>query len=122
MNQMICSCCCPVGAQAGTISRPLFRVPASTSPFGGITLLNAYIRGGGAATSVMQLVNHGTALGTAISSVIGTLNGTLVANVQQAFSITTAYQATGTWIGLNTGAGGSLDAATTLVIEYIWGK
>jgi hypothetical protein len=113
-----------VGAQAGTINRPLFRVPKGTSAYGGITLTGAYIMAGGAATSVLQLLNLGTALGTTIAAggTIGTLNATLVANVQQALSITTAYQASGTWIGLGTGAGTSLDAATILTIEYVYGK
>ncbi len=111
-----------VGAQAGTVNRPLFRVPKSDSAFGGITILNTYILAGAAATSQMQLQNLGTALGTAVTSVIGTLNGTLVANVQQAFSITTAYQATGTWIGLGTRAGGALDTVTLVTIEFKWGK
>jgi hypothetical protein len=109
----------PIGAQGGTVNRPLFRVPTG---YGGITLTNVWIRAGGASTSVMQLQNLGTALGTTVSSVIGTLNGTLVANVQQAFSITTAYQTEGTWLGLGTGVGGSLDAATELVIEFVYGK
>ena len=111
--------CVPVGAQGGTVNRPLFHVPVG---FGGITLTKAYIRAGGASTSVMQLQNLGTAFGTTVSSVIGTLNGTLVANVQQEFLITTAYQAENTWLGLGTGAGGSLDAATELVIEFAYGK
>lgn len=111
-----------VGAQAGTVNRPLFRVPKSDSSYGGISILNAYIQAAAAATSQLQLQNLGTALGTAVSSVIGTLNATLVADVQQAFSITTAYQATGTWIGLGTRAGGSLATVTNVTIEYKWGK
>jgi hypothetical protein len=111
-----------VGAQAGTVNRPLFRVPKSDSAFGGITITGAYIMCGAAATSVMQLLNLGTALGTAVTSVIGTLNGTLVANVQKAIAITTAYQASGTWLGLGTGAGGSLDTVTNVTIEFKWGK
>ena len=121
-EQAIQSANCHIGAQAGTVNNGFWRVPASDSAFGGVTLTNAYILSGGAATSVLQLNNMGTALGTAISSNIGTLNATLVANVKQAFSITTAYQASGTWIGLTTGAGGSLDAATSVILEYKWGK
>ena len=113
-----------VGAQAGTVNNPFFRVPAGASAFGGITLTKAYIIAGAAATSVLQLLNFGTALGTIIAAAgtIGTLNATLVANVGQAISITTAYQATGTWIGIGTGAGGSLATATNIVLEYKWGK
>lgn len=121
-EQAIQSVSCAIGAQAGTVNKGFWRVPTSDSAFGGVTLLNAYILSGGAATSVLQLNNMGTALGTAISSNIGTLNATLVANVKQAFSITTAYQASGTWVGLSTGAGGSLDAATSVILEYKWGK
>ena len=111
-----------IGAQAGTVSRPMFRVPKSDSAFGGITITGAYIQSAAAATTIFQLTNMGTALGTAITSVVGTLNGTLVANVQKALSVTTAYQASGTWIGLNTGAGDTLNAASNLLIEYKWGK
>lgn len=111
-----------VGAQAGTVNKPIWRVPASSSAYGGVTLLSAYITAGGAATSVLQLNNMGTSLGTTIVSNIGTLNATLVANVQKAITITTAYQATGTWIALSTGAGGALDAATSVLLEYVWGK
>jgi len=107
------------GALGGTVNAPLWRVPDG---FGGITLRNVWIIGRGAATSVMNLVNFGTALGTTISSIVGTLNGTLVANVQQAFSITTAYQAAGTWLGLKTGAGGALDAGTEVIWEFAYGK
>jgi hypothetical protein len=121
-EQAIQSVVFDLGAQAGTVNKGMWRVPKSDSAFGGVTLLNAYIISGGAATSVLQLNNFGTALGTAISSNIGTLNATLVANVKQAFSITTAYQASGTWVGVSTGAGGSLDAATSVILEYKWGK
>lgn len=121
-EKAIQSVSCAIGAQAGTVNKGFWRVPTSTSAHGGVTITAAYILSGGAATSVLQLNNMGTALGTAISSNIGTLNATLVANVKQAFSITTAYQASGTWVGISTGAGGSLDAATSVIIEYIWGK
>ena len=108
-----------VGAQGGTVNRPLFRVP---DKFGGITITKAWLTCGGAATSVMQLNNMGTALGTTIVANIGTLNGTMVANVQQAFIVTTAYQAAGTWLALSTGAGGSLDTVSNVTIEYAYGK
>ena len=122
MDQNLHSVNCHIGGQAGTVNKGFFRVPKSDSAFGGITITGAYILSGGAATSVLQLNNMGTALGTAISSNIGTLNATLAANVKQAFSITTAYQASGTWVGISTGAGGSLDAATSVILEYKWGK
>lgn len=121
-EQAIQSVNCHIGGQAGTVNKGFWRVPASDSAYGGITITKAYILSGGAATSVLQLNNMGTALGTAISSNIGTLNATLVANVKQAFTITTAYQASGTWVGISTGAGGSLDAATSVILEYKWGK
>ena len=121
-EQAIQSVSCAIGGQAGTVNKGFWRVPTDDSAFGGVTLLNAYILSGGAATSVLQLNNMGTALGTAISSNIGTLNATLVANVKQAFSITTAYQASGTWVGLSTGAGGSLDALTNVILDFKWGK
>lgn len=107
-----------VGA-VGTVNRPLFRVP---SGFGGITLLNAWIVSDSAATIVSQLANMGTALGTAVSSVVGTLTaGTLTANVRAAYSITTAYQAEGTWLGLN-GITGTTGSASQFIIEYKHGK
>jgi hypothetical protein len=109
----------PVGAQAGTINKPLWRVP---SAHGGVTLLNAWIISAAAATTIFQLSNMGTALGTAISSNIGTLNGTLVANTQKAISITTAYQAAASWIALSTLAGDTLNADSKVVLEYKFGK
>ena len=111
----------PVAAIAGTVVHPLWRVPASTSAYGGITLTGAYLMSSGAATSQMQLT-VGTALGTATTGTIGTLNGTMVANVQQAFSITTAYVASGSWVGLKTNAGGSLATTNAVILEYVWGK
>jgi hypothetical protein len=121
-EQAIQSVVFDVGAMAGTVNKGVWRVPKSDSGYGGVTILNAYIISGGAATSVLQLNNFGTALGTTIVANIGTLNATLVANVKQAISITTAYQASGTWVGLSTGAGSSLDAATSVILEYKWGK
>ncbi len=118
-EQYVQTVVCAIGAQAGTVNKGFFHVP---SGFGGITLTAAWILSGGAATSVLTLNNMGTALGTAISSNIGTLNATLVANVKQAISITTAYQAENTWIGLTTAAGGSLDALTDVILEYRFGK
>lgn len=109
---------CPIGA-VGTANRALFRVP---SGFGGITILNAWLVAAAAATVVSQLVNMGTALGTAVSSVIGTLtDGTLVANVRKPMSITTAYQAAGTWLGFN-GITGITDTVTSVIVEFKYGK
>lgn len=122
MDQHLESVVINVGAQAGTINKPIFRVPASESPYGGISLTGAWIISGAAATTIFQLTNTGTTLGTAVSSVIGTLNGTLVANTQKALTITTAYQATGTWIAFNTLAGDTLNADSKIILEYKWGK
>src|SRR5512146_3326775 len=96
----------PVAAIAGTVVQPLFHVPTG---HGGITLQSAYILCSGAATSALSL-HSGPA---AVTAPIGTLNGTFVANVQQALTISTAYVAAGTWVLLKTNAGGSL--ATTNV-------
>ena len=107
-----------VGA-VGTANHTLWRVP---SGFGGITLLNVWLVGNGAATIVSQLANMGTALGTAVSSVIGTLtDGTLTANVRKPYTISTAYQAAGTWLGLN-GITGITPTVTQVIIEFKWGK
>ena len=111
----------PVAAIAGTVVQPLWRVPVGDSAYGGITITGAYLLSSGAATSQMQLT-VGTALGTATTGTIGTLNGTMVANVQQAFTITTAYVASGSWIGLKTGAGGSLATTNNVMLEYVWGR
>ena len=114
----------PVAAIAGTVLQPLFRVPqggTGTYLFGGITIQKAYLLSSGAATSEMQLLS-GTALGTAHTGTIGTLNGTMVANVQQAFTISTAYVASGKWILLKTNAGGSLATTNVVIIEFAWGK
>lgn len=120
-EQAIQSVCVPVAAIAGTVVQPLWRVPADDSSFGGVSILNAYILASGAATSEMQLLS-GTALGTATTGTIGTLNGTLVANVQQAFTISTAYVASGKWVSLKTNAGGSLATTNWVILEFKWGK
>ena len=107
-----------IGA-AGTEVRTLMHVPAD---FGGITILGAWLVAGAAATVVSNLVNCGTALGTAVSSVIGTLtDGTLVANVRKPMSITTAYQAKDTWIGFQS-VTGITATVTELILEYKYGK
>jgi hypothetical protein len=112
----------PVAAIAGTVVHPLFRVPqGGTNDFGGITIQKAYMMSSAAATSELQLLK-GTALGTAVTGTIGTLNATLVANVQQAFTINNAYVASGSWIQLKTNAGGSLATTNAVIIEYAWGK
>lgn len=113
----------PVAAIAGSVNQPLFRVPqgAGALPHGGITIQNAYALCSGAATSVLSLYT-GTALGTSVTGTAGTLNGTFVANVPQAFTINTAYVSTGKWILLGTGAGGSLATTNWVIVEYVWGK
>lgn len=105
----------------GTASAPLWRVPASTSSFGGITITKAWVWAAAAATAVLNLDSFGTSLGTAQVATLGTLNATLVANVQQAIPITTAYVATGVWIGLYVSSGATV-AGTQLVVEYDYGK
>ena len=109
----------PVGA-VGTANRALFRAP---SGFGGITLQYVWLVSDTAATIVSMLANMGTALGTAlVGAAIGTLtDGTLTANVRKAYTITTAYQAEGTWLGLN-GVTGTIGAASQLIVEYKFGK
>ena len=120
-EQALQSVVIPVAAIAGTVVQPLWRVPTSDSAFGGVTLTKAYIMASGAATSEMQLLS-GTALGTATTGTIGTLNGTLVANVQQAFTISTAYVSSGSWVSLKTNAGGSLATTNYVILEYKFGK
>lgn len=112
-----------IGA-VGTANKPLFRVPTSDSAFGGITLTGAYLIPGGASTVVAQLNNNGTALGTAITANIGTLGsalGTLTANVARPLTISTAYQASGTWVSFAS-VTGITDSAAIVEIEYKWGK
>jgi hypothetical protein len=106
-----------IGA-VGTASRGLFRVPKAS---GGITILGAYVECGAAATATMQLNSLGTALGTAISSNIGTLNGTMVANVRQAMTISTGYVTAGEWVGFAT-VTGITDTVTLVIVEYKYGK
>ncbi len=122
MDQHLHSVVINLGAQAGTINKPVFHVPTSESAFGGITITKAWIISGAAATTIFQLNNMGTALGTAVVTNVGTLNGTLAANVQKAISITTAYQASDTWIALSTLAGDTLNADSKVILEFKWGK
>jgi len=121
MDQHLMSVTIPVAAIAGTVVQPLVRVPTSDSAYGGITITKAYLLCSAAATSVLQLLS-GTALGTATTGTLGTLNGTFVANVQQAFTISTPYVASGSWISLKTNAGGSLATTNVVILEYKWGK
>ena len=111
----------PVAAIAGTVVQPLWRVPVGDSAYGGITLTGGYLLSSAAATSELQLT-VGTALGTATTGTIGTLNGTMVANVPQAFTVTTAYVASGSWVGIKTNAGGSLATTNNVILEFVWGK
>ena len=110
-----------VGA-AGTANVPLFRVPTA---HGGITILNGWLVSDTAATiTTGQLNNNGTALGTAISSTVGTIaqtSGTLTANVRVPISITTAYQDAGTWVCWMNTAGAS-GTGSRVIIEYKYGK
>lgn len=112
---------CPFSG-AGTANAPLFRVPAG---FGGITLLNAWIVSDTAATiGSGQLNNNGTALGTSITTTIGTLaaaSGTMNANVAKAISITTAYQAHSTWLAFQSVTGIS-GTGSRIILEYKYGK
>src|SRR5678815_5453541 len=121
MDQHLHSVVVGVGAAAGTTVTPLWRVPSSDSPFGGVTLTGVYVQAGGTVTNQLALT-VGTALGTASTGTIGTLNATLAANVPQAFSVTTAYVASGTWIQLKTNAGGPAQTVTNVILEYKWGK
>ena len=113
----------PVAAIAGTVVQPLFRVPTGASSYshGGITIQNAYIMSSGAATSELQLLK-GTTTGTASTGTIGTLNATLAANVQQAFTVSSGYVASGSWVQVKTNAGGSLATTNVITVEYVWGK
>jgi hypothetical protein len=120
MNDILVNTCF-IGA-AGTANVPLFRVPADQ---GGITLLNAWIISDTAATiTTGQINNNGTALGTAISSTVGTLaqtSGTLTANVLVPITISTAYQAKSTWLRWACTAGAAGTGAR-VIIEYKYGK
>lgn len=110
-----------VGTISGTVVQPLFRVPSSDSAFGGITITKAYIWSSATVTNELQLLT-GTALGTATTGTIGTLNATLTAQVPQAFTVSTPYVASGKWIHLKTNAGGGTGAVTNVIVEYKWGK
>lgn len=109
-----------IGAQ-GTANVPLFR---GEPGFGGYTILGAYMRSGAAATITGNLLNMGTSLGTTASSTVGTFSaavGTLVANVQKAITITTPYQADGTWLGFQD-LTGIPDAGFVVNVEWKYGK
>jgi hypothetical protein len=121
MDQHLHSVVVNVGTVSGTVVTPLWRVPTSGSSFGGVTLTGAYVQAGGTVTNVMELT-VGTALGTASTGTIGTVNATLTANVQKAFTINTAYVASGSWVQLKTNAGGGLATTTLITLEYKWGK
>lgn len=122
MNEIHVTSC--VIATTADANKALFRVPQSTSGYGGITITGAYYVPAAAGTlGACQLNNNGTALGTAITATVGTLaasSGTTVAGVPIAITVSTAYQATGTWLAFFT-----TNASVThdkVVIEWMWGK
>jgi hypothetical protein len=121
MDQHLHSIVVNIGTVSGTVVTPLWRVPTSESSFGGVTLTGAYAQAGGTVTNQLSLT-VGTALGTASTGTIGTLNATLTANVPQAFTVNTAYVASGSWVQLKTNAGGGLAATTLITLEYKWGR
>ena len=121
MDQHLHSVVVNIGTVSGTVVTPLWRVPVSDSAFGGVTLTAAYVQAGGTVTNELALT-VGTALGTASTGTIGTANATLTANVPKAFSITTAYVSSGSWVQLKTNAGGGTAATTNVILEYKWGK
>ena len=122
-ERQIFSVNCPVGTLAGSLVAPIWRVPASENAFGGVSITGAYISSSaGTLTSELQLLS-GTTLGTATTGTIGTCNATIAVNVPKAFTIGTAYVASGSWVHIKTNAGmAALPATNSVLIEYVWGK
>ncbi len=98
--------------------RALVKVPTG---LGGVTVLagNAYM--GAAGTVALNLVDLGTG-GTAVSGTIATLGSVVyVADVPQAFTVSTAFVDEGHWIGVEETNVGTCNATTMVDIEYLTG-
>ena len=113
-----------VSANIGALSnatRAIFKVPTG---YGGITIVECKVIGGGAGTSWLTLCDLGTA-GTAAGTIIGT-GGTAVsvANVPAAITLTAAkcFVAEGHYVGMVENNVGACNAVTIVSLSYVPGK
>lgn len=111
----------PLGAFDGATELPLVYLPSGG---GGITVLSAYLEGGGAGTVVGGELITMTAAGTpAIAGTIGAFAGTVTAaaGVPAALTIATAFVDDGQWIGYDQTSGTVL-ASAFISLAYVTGK
>jgi len=104
--------------------RPLFKIP---SGFGGITVLEAYYVTETAGTSLVQIVDLGTA-GTAVAA-SGTIfapsagSSVAAAGIPNTLAVSdTAFVADGHWVGVQEGNVGTTGAITIVTLSYSQGK
>jgi hypothetical protein len=121
MNGHVCTVVANVGALSNG-PRPLFKIP---SGFGGITVIGANAVQSAAGTTALSLCDLGTA-GTLVASSAGTIatQGSTVyaANVQQPFTVSSAYVAEGHWVGVIENNVGACATVTLISLEYLLGK
>ena len=104
--------------------RPLFKIP---SGFGGITVLEAYYVTETAGTSLVQIVDLGTA-GTAVQAggtIFAPSAGSSVAAAGVANTLAeadTAFIADGHWVGVQEGNVGTTGAITIVTLSFGSGK
>lgn len=104
--------------------RPLFKIPAG---FGGITIQGAAYITETAGTSLVSLVDLGTA-GTAVQAG-GTLftaaagSSVAAAGIPNTLTVSdTAYCGDGHWVGVKEGNVGTTGAITIVTLSYVMGK
>ena len=104
--------------------RPLFKIPAG---FGGITVLEASYITETAGTSLVQIVDLGTA-GTAVQAA-GTIfaptagSSVAAAGVPNTLAVAdSAFIADGRWVGVKEGNVGTTGAITIVTLSYAQGK
>lgn len=118
----------PVSNNIGALSndfRPMFKIP---SGFGGITVVSAHYITETAGTSLVQIVDLGTA-GTAVATA-GTIfaptagSSVAAAGIPNALAVanTTGYIDEGHWVGVKEGNVGTTGAITIVTLTYFNGK
>jgi hypothetical protein len=114
---------CNIGALTNDF-RPVWKIPAG---YGGVTILGAHYVTETAGTSLVQIVDLGTA-GTAVQS-SGTIfapsagSSVAAAGIPNTLAVAnTDYIGDGRWIGVKEGNVGATGAISIVSISYVMGK
>lgn len=114
---------CNIGALTNDF-RPLFKIPAG---YGGITILGAQYTTETAGTSLVQIVDLGTA-GTAVQAsgtIYASTGGSSVAaaGVPNILTVAdTAFVGDGCWVGVKEGNVGTTGAISIISLSFLMGK